>query len=102
MCQNINRVNQYSTRLLWRELWAETYRAEACILQLVEARLTGRCTQLNITKHNLKCCVVNCLREVHVQLIHRSLQMKQNEVSVNPIWGMEETLNDSILLVIIR
>lgn len=55
------------------------HRAQVFVLHLLELCVSVPRTQLHISQHHLENSVVYGLGEVHVQLIHCSLQRKPTE-----------------------
>lgn len=53
------------------------YRAQVFVLHLLELGIGVAGTQLHISQHHLEHCVVDGLGEVHVQLVHSSLQREK-------------------------
>lgn len=55
-----------------------SYRAEILVLHLLELSISIACAQLHVSQNNLEDGVVDGLGEVHVQLVHSSLQRNPN------------------------
>lgn len=62
------------------------YRAQVLVLHLLELGISIASTQLNISQHHLEHCVVDGLCEVHMQLVHGSLQGETSTPLQNPFW----------------